>query len=226
MGRLVGVARVRRLVVHVGGWRWAGFPGPSCPRAAAFLPDHAQLALATADGLGGEGQREAQQVHFTPEGIYLGGLLKKKEREGMGGRKMKTNDRKVRERAEKRVKRAEREMKTERVERKIICHLRQRIKASRRESYQATRRETALLKCWHSAVCESVRMCALSGAGRKLGPFFRIEGVYMSNSSDLAPSAFSANKGQLRQLLFWACESLVCRHAGAEHRISSENALV
>lgn len=75
MGRLVGVARVRRLVVHVGGRRWAGFPGPSCPRAAAaFLPDHAQLALTTADGLGGEGQREAQQVHFTPEGIYLGGL--------------------------------------------------------------------------------------------------------------------------------------------------------
>ena len=110
--------------------------------------------------------------------------------------------------------------------RKIICHLRQGIKASQRESYQATRREAALLKCWHSAVCESVRMCALSGAGRKLGPFFRIEGVFMSNSSDLAPSAFSANKGQLRQLLFWACESPVCRHAGAEHRISSENALV
>lgn len=85
MGRLVGVARVRRLVVHVGGWRWAGFPGPFCPRAAAFLPDHAQLALATADGLGGEGQREAQQVHFTPEGIYLGGLYKKFKKRGGGG---------------------------------------------------------------------------------------------------------------------------------------------
>lgn len=124
----------------------------------------------------------------------LEACIKNFKKEGVGGRKMKTNDRKVRERAEKRVKRAEREMKTERVGRKIICHLRQRIKASRRESYQATRRETALLKCWHSAVCESVRMCALSGAGRKLGPFFRIEGVFMSNSSDLAPSAFSANK--------------------------------
>lgn len=166
VGRLVGVARVRRLVVHVGGWRWAGFPGPSCPRAAALLPDHAQLALATADGLGGEGQREAQQVHFTPEGIYLGGLYKKKG--DWGARKMKTNDRNDefgtgQRRSEER---AEGEMKTERERRKIICHLRRGIKASRRESYQATRRGMALLKCWHSAVCESVRMCAFSGAGR------------------------------------------------------------
>lgn len=75
VGRLVGVARVHRLVVHVRGRRWAGFPGPSYARATAtFLPGHAQLGLTTADGLGGEGQREAQQVHFTPEGIYLGGL--------------------------------------------------------------------------------------------------------------------------------------------------------
>lgn len=88
MGRLVGVARVRRLVVHVGGQRWAGFPGHSCPRAAAaFLPDHAQLALVMADGLGGKGQREAQQVHFTPEGIYLGGLAKE-GRIGWGRRKV------------------------------------------------------------------------------------------------------------------------------------------
>ncbi len=81
MGRLVGVARVRRLVVHVGGWRWAGFPDPCGPRTAAFLPDHTQLALVVADGLGGDGQREAQQFHFTPEGIYLGGL----EKEGLDG---------------------------------------------------------------------------------------------------------------------------------------------
>lgn len=75
MGRLVGIARVRRLVVHVRGRRWAGFPGPSYTRATAtFLPDHTQLALVTVDGLGGDGQREAQQVHFSPEGIYLGGL--------------------------------------------------------------------------------------------------------------------------------------------------------
>lgn len=52
----------------------------SRPRAAALLPDHAQLALAVADGLGRESQREAQQVHFTPEGIYLGGLGKEEGR--------------------------------------------------------------------------------------------------------------------------------------------------
>lgn len=86
VGRLVGVARVHRLVVHVGGRRWAGFLGPSCPKAAALLPDHTQLTLAVAEGLGGESQREAQQFHFTPEGIYLGGLEKRGEDErGRGG---------------------------------------------------------------------------------------------------------------------------------------------
>lgn len=49
------------------------FPGNSCPQTA-LVPDHSQLALAVADGLGREGQREAQQIHFTPEGIYLGAL--------------------------------------------------------------------------------------------------------------------------------------------------------
>lgn len=84
MGRLVGVARVYRLVVHVRCRWWAGFPGPSYTRATAtFLPDHAQLALAIADG--GEGQGEAQQVHFTPEGIYLGGLGN--EEKEAGGRR-------------------------------------------------------------------------------------------------------------------------------------------
>lgn len=75
VGRPVGVARVCRFVVHVGGQYWVGFPDPSYTRATAtFLPDPTQLALMFADGLGGEGQWEAQQVHFTPEGIYLGGL--------------------------------------------------------------------------------------------------------------------------------------------------------
>lgn len=51
------------------------FPGPSYARATAtFLPNRAQLAFAIADGLGGEGQGEAQQVHFSPEGIYLASL--------------------------------------------------------------------------------------------------------------------------------------------------------
>lgn len=82
MRRLVGVARVSRIVVHVGGWWWAVFPGPSYPRATATsLPDRAQLGLAIADRLGGEGQREAQQVHFTPEGIYLASLTKEERQE-------------------------------------------------------------------------------------------------------------------------------------------------
>lgn len=69
---LVGVARVLRLVVHVRG-RWAGFApvGPSSPRAV--LPGSAQLTLAVADGLGGEGQWQAEELNLTPEGIYLGG---------------------------------------------------------------------------------------------------------------------------------------------------------
>lgn len=54
-------------------------PSPSHSRAATFLPDHAQMALAIADGFGGEGQREAQQVHCSLEGIYLGGLGKKRQ---------------------------------------------------------------------------------------------------------------------------------------------------
>ena len=75
MGRLVGVARVRGVVVHVGGRWWAVLPGPSyAPATATFLPNRAQLAFAIADRLGGDSQREAQQVHFTPEGIYLASL--------------------------------------------------------------------------------------------------------------------------------------------------------
>lgn len=38
-------------------------------------------------------------------------------------------------------------------------------KASQRETYQATRRETALFKCWHCVVCESVSVCAFRHTG-------------------------------------------------------------
>lgn len=37
------------------------------------------------------------------------------------------------------------------------------IKGSQRETNQATGRETALLKCWHSTVCESVCVCSRPG---------------------------------------------------------------
>lgn len=94
-----------------------GFPDPSYTRATAtFLPDPAQLALMFGDGLGGEGQWEAQQVHFTPEGIYLGGLGKKKE-------ERETNDRNDENRRE-----AGRGMWREEIKPEIICHLRRQQK--------------------------------------------------------------------------------------------------
>lgn len=76
VGRLVGVAWVCWLVVHVWGQRRAEFACHSCPQAATLFPDHTQLAFAAADGLGGKSQRKTQQVHFIPEGIYLGRLEK------------------------------------------------------------------------------------------------------------------------------------------------------
>lgn len=75
VGRLVWVARVLRLVVHVSGRRWAGLTSPasSSSRRAALLADSSQLALALGDGLGGESEGQLEQVNLAPEGIYLGG---------------------------------------------------------------------------------------------------------------------------------------------------------
>lgn len=77
MGRLVRVTRVLRFVVHFSGGRRAGFESSasssSSSARAARLADAAQLALALGDGLGGEGQRQLEQVNLAPEGIYLGG---------------------------------------------------------------------------------------------------------------------------------------------------------
>jgi len=116
VGRLVGVARVCRLVIHVRGQRWAEFQCHSCPRAAALLPDQTQLALAVADGLGSKSQRKAQQVHFTSEGIYLEGLGK--ERRMGGGRRVKDHVRKQRAMGSEERK-------------KIICHVRH-VKSSQK----------------------------------------------------------------------------------------------
>lgn len=94
------------------------------------------------------------------------------------------------------------------------------IKASRRETYQAARREAALSKCWRSAVCERVCVCAVRHTGRSWAHSSALREFLWANSSDLAPTVFPANKGQLRHLLFWAASLRCARHAGveAEHR--------
>lgn len=87
MGRLVWVARVLRLVVHVSGRRWAGLTSPASSPRAALLADSSQLALALWDGFGGESQGQLEQVNLGPEGIYLGGRWGGSRRREVGERR-------------------------------------------------------------------------------------------------------------------------------------------
>ncbi len=77
------------------------------------------------------------------------------------------------------------------------------IKASQRETYRVTAaRREALLKCWRSEVCESVCVCAFSHTEHSWAHSSALREFLWANSSDLALGVFSANKGQLRHLLF------------------------
>lgn len=72
MGRLVRIARVLWLVVHIWGYR-AGFVDPSSTPGA--FCGCAQLSFALWDGFRWQGQRQLQQFNLTPESIYLGGWM-------------------------------------------------------------------------------------------------------------------------------------------------------
>lgn len=90
VGRLVRVARVLRLVVHVSAcWR-AGLTSPasstSSSSSACPTSSSSQLALALGDGLGGECEGQLEQVNLAPEGIYLGGWRGGRAEKGGGGR--------------------------------------------------------------------------------------------------------------------------------------------
>lgn len=73
VGRLVRVARVLRLVVHVSGRQWAGLTSPASSSSASSSASSSQLTLAFGDGFGGECEGQLEQVNLAPEGIYLGG---------------------------------------------------------------------------------------------------------------------------------------------------------
>lgn len=211
IGRLVGVARVHWLVVHVRGREWAGFHGPSYTQdTATFIQDHSQLVLVVANGLGGECQREAQQVHFTSEGLYL----------GLGNREIQKKEEDkwqewwdqirecVRVCGESTGRRQEEDWGA-RTRQGVICHLRQEQKHL---GGKRSKRQEETQHCWNVGTlrCVKVSLCLFSGPQDIARPIPPPEREVLW-ASDLAVSVFSATKGQLHHFLFWA-PILQCAH--------------